>query len=58
MNKMGEITMCPTKAGNGYKVVVDGVWYYTSKTELGKMLSQKTNAAKFRTIEDIQRQAR
>lgn len=49
---MGEITMCPTKAGNGYKIVVDGVWYYTSKREMGKMLREETNAAKFRSFDE------
>lgn len=49
---MNEITMCPTKAGNGYKVVVDGVWFYTSTKELQKMLRGEAHAVKFRTIEN------
>lgn len=47
--------MCPTKAGKGFKVVVDGVWYYTSRGELFKMLQHKSGACKFRTIEEINR---
>ena len=50
---MTQITMCPTKAGKGFKVVHEGTWYYTSISELFKMLNGKTSACKFRTIDEI-----
>lgn len=49
---MAQVTMCPTKAGNGYKVVVDGEWFYTSKQEIQKMLRGEASAAKFRSIDE------
>ena len=42
----------PTKAGKGYKVVVDGVWFYTSIGELSKMLAGKVAACQFRAMEE------
>lgn len=51
---MTQVTMCPTKAGRGYKVVVDGTWFYTSTQELSRMLRGESNACKFRTIDEIQ----
>lgn len=50
---MSNITMCPTKKGNGYKVIVDGVWFYTSIRELQKMLRGEAQAVKFRTIDEF-----
>lgn len=52
VKKMGELTLCPTKKGNGFKAVVDGVWYYTSKKEMHGVVDGTTNAAKFRTIDE------
>ena len=46
-----QITFCKTKAGKGFKIVVDGEWFYTSLHELYKVLQDKTNACQFRTIE-------
>ena len=52
LKKMSEpITFCRTKAGKGFKIVVDGEWFYTSLHELYKVLQDKTNACQFRTIE-------
>ena len=45
-------TLCPTKAGRGYKVVVDGVWFYTSKVSLRDMVNGKSRACTFSTIKD------
>jgi len=42
--------LCKTKAGKGFKIVVDGKWLYTSIDELTKMLGDKTNACHFREI--------
>ncbi len=45
-------TLCPTKAGNGYKVVVDGKWFYTSKRQVLDLVSNKAKACTFHTIND------
>lgn len=47
-------TMCPTKAGNGYKVVVNGVWFYASKQQVMDLVSGKQKACTFHTIKDEQ----
>jgi hypothetical protein len=52
---MNNVVLCRTKAGKGLKVVVDGIWYYTSLGEFFKMMNDKAKACTFRTIEDIQR---
>ena len=44
------IKLMPTKAGKGYKIVVDGVWFYTSIGEITKMLAGKVAACQFRGI--------
>lgn len=43
-----EVTLCETRAGNGFKVVVNGKWLYTSKEELFKMVRGDAAACKFR----------
>ena len=54
-NENGETaTMCPTKAGNGYKVVVNGVWYYASKAQVLEMVNGQSRACAFHTIKDEQ----
>ena len=45
-------TLCKTKAGKGFKFVVDGKWFYTSAKELYMLLSNKAKACQFRTIEE------
>jgi hypothetical protein len=45
-------TLVPTKAGKGYKVVHDGVWFYTSKAALLDMVQGKAKACTFSTIKD------
>jgi hypothetical protein len=52
MNNKDTATLCPTKAGNGYKVVVDGTWFYTSKGSLLNMVNGKAKACTFSTIKD------
>jgi hypothetical protein len=49
--------LCPTKAGNGCKVVVDGTWFYTSKASLIDMVNGKAKACTFSTIKDDVRAA-
>ena len=51
-NNKDTATLVPTKAGRGYKVVVAGVWFYTSKTSLLDMVNGKAKACTFSTIKD------
>lgn len=46
-----EIVLCPTKTGRGYKIVVDGVWFYTSKRELHEVVNRGRKCV-FRTIDE------
>ena len=54
---MAYITMCPTKAGKGFKVVHEGTWYYTSIGELMRMIGGKANACTFRTMGGIKQES-
>ena len=45
-----EARLCATKAGNGYKIVVNGIWYYTSKQALLDAVNEGKSCT-FRTIE-------
>ena len=47
-------TLCPTKAGNGYKVVVNGVWFYASRAQLMEVINGHQKACTFHTIKDEQ----
>ena len=47
-------TLVPTKAGRGYKVVHNGLWFYTSKAALLDMVQGKAKACTFHTIKDEQ----
>jgi len=49
---MANIKLCKTKAGKGFKIVVDKEWYYTSNSEMGRMLNGLSRACNFRQIED------
>ena len=45
-----QITACPTRAGKGFKLVVNDTWFYTSIRELSKMLAGNATACRFRQI--------
>jgi hypothetical protein len=45
-------TMCATKAGNGFKVVVNGVWYYASKKHVLDLTHGHIKSCVFSTIKD------
>ena len=45
-------TLCPTKRGNGFKVVVDGIWYYASKAQVLQVVEGIQSACTFHTIKD------
>jgi hypothetical protein len=51
-NNKETATLCFTKAGRGVKVVVDGVWFYTSKESLMDLVNGKAKACTFSTIKD------
>ena len=46
-----EIKLMQTKKGNGYKIVVDGQWFYASREALLKVIDEGWSC-NFRTIED------
>lgn len=50
---MTNLTLCRTKAGHGFKVVIDGTWYYTSIGELVRLLKGQASGCTFRQIDDI-----
>ncbi len=37
-SEITEATLCPTKKGNGYKIVVCGEWLYASKQSVEKVV--------------------
>jgi hypothetical protein len=45
-------TLCRTKAGNGFKVVVNGVWFYASKQQVLNLIHGAQRACTFHTIRD------
>lgn len=47
---MESVNFAKTKAGNGFKIVINGKWFYTSKKELYKVLKNEAKACSFRTI--------
>jgi len=55
MEEIKEVRLMPTKAGNGFKVVVGEKWLYTSKKALYGMLDGETTAVRFREIENTEK---
>lgn len=51
-NDGDRVTLCATKAGNGYKVVHNGIWFYASKRQLMELIAGKQRACTFTTIKD------
>ena len=47
-------TLCPTKAGHGYKIVVNGVWYYASRRQVLELVNGQQRACSFHTITDVE----
>jgi hypothetical protein len=45
-------TMCRTKAGNGFKVVYNGLWFYTSKAQVMDFIEGRAKACTFHTIKE------
>lgn len=50
---MENIKLMKTKAGKGYKIVVNGKWAYTSAQEHAAMEANKAAACTFRTAEEL-----
>ncbi len=48
----GMATMCRTKAGRGFKVVVNGVWFYASKHQVLDLIHGVRTACTFHAFED------
>ena len=45
-------TLCKTKAGKGYKLVIDGVWMYTSKEQFDKFMDGEYKSCQFAEIKE------
>ena len=45
-------TLCKTKAGNGYKLVLDGVWIYASKEQVEKFMEGNSKSCQFAEIKE------
>ena len=45
-------TLCKTKAGRGFKLVLNGVWIYASKEQLHKFLEGESSSCQFKEIKE------
>jgi hypothetical protein len=52
MEEVKEVRLMPTKAGNGFKIIVGEKWLYTSKKALYDMLDGELTVVSFREIEN------
>ena len=50
MENVTEVTLCPTKAGRGFKICVDGLWLYASKGAVQDVVNKGHNCV-FHTID-------
>ena len=50
--RLDSIMLRPTRNGNGFKVVHNGIWYYASKHKVLDVVNQKRESCVFVTIED------
>ncbi len=46
------VKLMRTKAGKGFKLVVEDKWFYTSATKLQEMLDGERSSCNFRVIEN------
>ena len=46
------ITLFPTKAGHGFKVIHDGEWFYARKEDVIAVVNRTQKACTFTTIKD------
>ena len=47
---MTNMKLCKTKAGKGFKIVVDDQWFYTYKFEIYRLLKDEVTVYDFRII--------
>jgi hypothetical protein len=47
-------TFTKTKAGKGFKLVVNGKWYYVSNTKLLDVMNNKALSCVFNTIDKVE----
>lgn len=52
VERRDSIMLCATKAGNGYKVVHNGIWYYASRVRVLDVVNRKQANCLFVPIED------
>jgi len=52
MEEIREVRLMPSRAGNGFKIVVGEKWLYTSKKALYEMLDGEITKVSFREIEN------
>jgi hypothetical protein len=52
MEEIKEVRLIPTKACNGFKIVMGEKWLYTSKKALYEMLDGVSTTVSFREIEN------
>jgi hypothetical protein len=45
------VTFCKTKAGNGFKIVVNGKWLYASKRDVLEVIDDEVPSCCFKTID-------
>ena len=50
--KQMNVTFCKTKAGKGFKIVVNDKWLYVSERNLLEVLDDEARSCQFQTIED------
>lgn len=46
------ITLLPTKAGRGFKVIHDGQWFYARKDDVLNVVNRKQTACTFSEIKE------
>lgn len=46
-----KVTFCKTIAGNGFKIIVDNNWLYTSKDKLLAVINDEARSCQFRPME-------
>jgi len=52
-NNDNTATLLPTKAGRGFKIAIEGKFYYAGKQSVLDMVNGKRRSATFSTITDV-----
>ena len=48
------VTLCETKAGKGFKIVVNGKWLYVAKRKLFDLIDGRSKACTFTSMPDTE----